>query len=207
MKWIVILKYTIVFLSFMSFCLNIGIIICLYLYYKRRREDIISVILSSKRLETKIDCIVSSNKLDTDKFKREVIDEIRYLQQLDEEEKLATQSNVESSITQTQLENVVYKIYYATATSESNKDAFYRVTELPESDSIFKLTEVQKGGCEFEVYDGAISTVLKEKEYLINSCLVTKIGNSKVVVLEKGFAEQNAEGKWIITKQAKIKIE
>ncbi len=207
-----ILKYTIVFLAFVSFCINISIIIYLCLQRKRRREDIINIILTSKRFKDEINNIVSfinlGNKQSIDKLKFEIIDEIRYLQSLDKKDEiLSHKSNDKVSKLSTSIQNVTQKIYYATATTENNKNIFYRVTESPEKDSIFKLIKTQKGVCEFEIYDGAVSLILKEKEYLSDSCLVEKTGNSRIMTLEKGIAEQNIEGKWIIKKQAKIKIE
>ena len=207
-----ILNYATPIVATLSLCLNIGIIIYLWLQRKQRRDDIINIILTSQRFKDEINSIASfinlNNKKAIDKLKFEIIDEIRYLQSLDgKDEILSNKSNDKASKSPAQIQNVNQKIYYATATTEDNKNTFYRVTVSPEKESIFKLIEIQKGVCEFEIYDGAISLILKEKEYLSDSCLVEKTGNNKVITSEKGIAEQNIEGKWIIKKQAKIKIE
>ena len=212
MNWMLILKYIIAIVAIISLCLNIGIIIYLSLQRKRRRDDMINIIITSKRFKDEINNIASfinlGNKKSIDKLKFDIIDEIRYLQSLDKkDEKLSHKSNDKVSKSPTPIQNVIHKIYYATATTENNKNTFYRVTESPDKDSIFKLIEIQKGVCEFDIYDGAVSLILKEKEYLSDSCLVEKIGNNKIITSEKGIAEQNIEGKWIIKKQAKIKIE
>ncbi|MBR6520616.1 MAG: hypothetical protein IKT77_06515 [Paludibacteraceae bacterium] len=212
MNWMLILNYATPIVATLSLCLNIGIIIYLWLQRKQRRDDIINIILTSQRFKDEINSIASfinlNNKKAIDKLKFEIIDEIRYLQSLDgKDEILSNKSNDKASKSPAQIQNVNQKIYYATATTEDNKNTFYRVTVSPEKESIFKLIEIQKGVCEFEIYDGAISLILKEKEYLSDSCLVEKTGNNKVITSEKGIAEQNIEGKWIIKKQAKIKIE
>ena len=213
MNWMLILNYATPIVATLSLCLNIGIIIYLWLQRKRRRDDIINIILTSQRFKDEINNSITSfislnNKKTIDKLKFEIIDEIRYLQSLDKKDEiLSNKSNDETSISSTQTPKATQKIYYATATTEDNKNIFYRVTDLPEKESIFKLTEIQKGVCKFEIFDGAISLILKEKEYLSDSCLVEKTGNNKVITSEKGIAEQNIEGKWIIKKQAKIKIE
>ena len=207
-----ILNYATTIVAILSLCLNIGIIIYLCSQCKRRREDIINTVITSERVKNGINDIVSYSSLNSkefvDKLKIEIIDEIRYLQSLDKKDEiLPNKSNDEVSESLAQIENVNQKIYYATATTVEDKNTFYRVTESPEKNSIFKLIEIQKGMCEFGIYDGAISLILKAKEYLSDSCLVENIGNSKIITSEKGIAEQNIEGKWIIKKQARIKIE
>lgn len=99
------------------------------------------------------------------------------------------------------------KVFYASALGEDNR-TFYTVSEQPISDeTIFKFTELKSGKCEFVIYEGAYSKVLAEDAFLVGSCKLTKTGNSRVIVTEKGIAESTIDGKWIIKKQAKIKIE
>ena len=73
--------------------------------------------------------------------------------------------------------------------------------------SSLNCQQIQKGKCEFEVYEGASSLVLKESEYLNGACTIDKIGNSKVITIQKGLAELNVDGKWVVKIQAKVKFE
>ena len=99
-------------------------------------------------------------------------------------------------------------VLYASAVDEADNNTFYQVSSSPtKGESIFKLTEIQKGKCEFEVYEGAISMVLKESEFLNGACTLDKIGNTKVITTQRGIAELNVEGKWVIKVLAKVKFE
>ena len=149
----------------------------------------------------------------------EVVDNVRCCQKLDEkekkeeEEKLASRSsNKEEKPTaqtvETEQHHEAAIFFYATAIGESDDITFYRVETVPQKgDTIFLFREIQKGKCEFEVYEGAYSRVLKESEYLKGACTLDKIGNSKVVTVQKGIAELNVDGNWIVKRQAKVKFE
>lgn len=98
-------------------------------------------------------------------------------------------------------------IYYATAVEEGYHTFYNVATEPIKGETIFKLTEIQKGKCEFEVFELAYNMVLKESGYLEGACTIDKIGNSKVITKKKGIAELNTEGKWVVKEYAKIKFE
>lgn len=101
----------------------------------------------------------------------------------------------------------VLPIYYATAVEEGNR-TFYNVASEPtKGETIFKFTEIQKGRCEFEVFELATNMVLKESGYLEGACTLDKLGNTKVVTIKKGIAELNTEGQWIVKEPAKVKFE
>lgn len=98
------------------------------------------------------------------------------------------------------------RTFYASAVLEDNK-TFYNVSEHPVPDeTIFKFTEIKNGKCEFVVYEGAYSKVLQEDYFLTGACRVAKLGNSKVVVTEKGIAELT-DNKWVVVEPAKVKFE
>lgn len=168
--------------------------------------------------------------INTDKIVDTVIEEVRRLQKLDEREKEEERrkSNCkveERPVVVTPSDNKVQQepetsetqavqpanqkiVLYATAVNEADNNTFYEVSESPtKGESIFRLTEIQKGKCEFEVYEGASSLVLKESEYLNGACTIDKIGNSKVITTQKGLAELNVDGKWVVKIQAKVKFE
>lgn len=149
----------------------------------------------------------------------EVVENVRYCQKLDEKEKkeenakLATQSAIKEETPSaqpiaTEQLHAVTNLLYATAVDESDDTTFYRVETAPQKgDTIFLFREIQKGKCEFEVYEGAYSRVLKESEYLKGACTLDKIGNNKVVTVQKGIAELNADGNWIVKTKARVKFE
>lgn len=97
---------------------------------------------------------------------------------------------------------------YATAIDEGDNKTFIRVENTPsKGETIFKFVKIQEGKCEFEVYEGAYSLVLKESEYLKDACTLNKVGNSKISTTKKGTAELNGDGKWCVKEQAKVKFE
>lgn len=99
------------------------------------------------------------------------------------------------------------KVFYASALEEDNK-TFYAVSDQPISDeTIFKFTELKSGKCEFVIYEGAYLRVLADDAFLVGACKLTKTGNSKVIVTEKGVAELNSNSKWIVSEPAKVKFE
>lgn len=98
-------------------------------------------------------------------------------------------------------------VFYASALEEDNK-TFYAVSEQPISDeTIFKFTELKNGKCEFVIYEGAYSKVLADDAFLVGACKVTKTGNSRVIVTEKGIAELTSDSKWVVSEPAKVKFE
>ena len=171
--------------------------------------------------------------VNTDKIVDTVIEEVRRLQKLDEREKEEERQRAIRKVEEQQRnanpkqqpaipqeidtptehptqQNVVKSevILFATAVDETDNNTFVTVSETPtKGETIFKFTEIQKGRCEFEVYEGATSLVLKESEYLNGACAVDKIGNSKVITTQKGVAELNTEGKWVVKEPAKVKFE
>jgi hypothetical protein len=180
----------------------------------------ITTVIGSKRFEEKLNKLKSSvskqisninitlSPTAKDLIKKEIIDEIRYLQQLDKTENYSKISSgtVDANYQSTPI--VEKKIYYATAVNEENQHTFYSVSDTPtKGESIFKLTELQADLCEFEVYVDAYSLILQEPEYLRGACSVEKTGNVNITTIQKGLAERTIDGKWIIKKQAKIKIE
>ena len=99
------------------------------------------------------------------------------------------------------------KMFYASALEEDNK-TFYNVSEEPVPDeTIFLFIETKNGKCDFVIYDGARSKVLKDDSFLTGACQLARIGNSRVVVTEKGVAELTPDNKWVVTKPAKVKFE
>lgn len=101
----------------------------------------------------------------------------------------------------------VLPIYYATAVEEGNHTFYNVATEPTKGETIFKFTEIQRGRCEFEVFESAYNMVLKESEYLNGACILDKLGNSKVITTKRGIAELNTEGKWVVKEPAKVKFE
>jgi hypothetical protein len=213
MNWMLILKYLVALCAVLSFGLNIVVIVYLFLRHKTRREEIITTIINSQRLKSSISRQISNINIPLspttkELIKKEIIDEIRYLQQLDKTENYSKISSgtVDANYQSTPI--VEKKIYYATAVNEENQHTFYSVSDTPtKGESIFKLTELQADLCEFEVYVDAYSLILQEPEYLRGACSVEKTGNVNITTIQKGLAERTIDGKWIIKKQAKIKIE
>ena len=219
MNWMLILKYILAGCAVLSFCMNILIITYLSLRRKTRKEEIIMTILNSRRFEDRlcnlktsiarsisnINVTLSPTKIEL--IKKEIIDEIRHLQYLDAKE--ITQSTPmppTHGITSPSVD-VVKKLYYATAVDGDSK-TFCSVSDTPEHGvTVFLLTERQSGVCEFEVYEGAHSLVLSEREYLTGACSIDKTGNTKITTVQKGVTERTIEGKWIVKEQAKVKIE
>lgn len=217
MNWMLILKYLVALCAVVSFGLNIMVIVYLFLRHKIRRDEMITTVINSKRFKNNLKSSILEQISNVniplsptakDLIKKEIIDEIRYLQQLDKTENYSKISSgtVDANYQSTPI--VEKKLYYATAVNEENQDTFYSVSDSPtKGESIFKLTEVQANQCEFEVYVDAYSLILQEPEYLRGACSVEKTGNVKITTIQKGLAERTIDGKWIIKKQAKIKIE
>lgn len=217
MNWMLILKYLVALCAVVSFGLNIMVIVYLFLRHKIRRDEMITTVINSKRFKNNLKSSILEQISNVniplsptakDLIKKEIIDEIRYLQQLDKTENYSKISSGTVDATYQSTPIVEKKLYYATAVNEENQDTFYSVSDSPtKGESIFKLTEVQANQCEFEVYVDAYSLILQEPEYLRGACSVEKTGNVKITTIQKGLAERTIDGKWIIKKQAKIKIE
>jgi hypothetical protein len=180
----------------------------------------ITTVINSKRFEDRLNNLKSSiskqisninitlSPTKIDMIKKEIIDEIRYLQQLDKTEKVSKSYTSTIATSQQFVPIVEKKIYYATAVNEENQHTFYSVSDSPtKGESIFKLTELQVDLCEFEVYVDAHSLVLQETEYLRGACSVEKTGNVNITTIQKGLAERTIDGKWAVRKQAKVKID
>lgn len=220
MNWMLILKYLVALCAVVSFSLNIVVIVYLFLRHKNRREEIITTIINSQRFEERLNKVKSSisrqisninitlSPTTKDVIKKEIIDEIRYLQQLDKTAKVSKSSTSTIAASQQFVPIVEKKIYYATAVNEENQHTFYSVSDSPtKGESIFKLTELQADLCEFEVYVDAYSLVLQETEYLRGACSVEKTGNVNITTIQKGLAERTIDGKWAVRQQAKVKID
>lgn len=219
MNWTLILKYIVAGCAVLSFCMNILIIIYLFLRHKTRKEEIIMTILNSRHFEDRLNNLKTSiarsisninvtlSPTKVELIKKEIIDEIRYLQCLDAKDSAPSVPAQQARPNTTIPTNAVKKLYYATAVDGDSK-TFCSVTDDPiHGETVFLLTELQTGLCEFEVYEGAQSLVLSEKEYLIGACSLDKIGNTKITTIQKGIAERSIEGKWFVKEQAKVKIE
>ncbi|MCM1034883.1 MAG: hypothetical protein NC038_00030 [Paludibacter sp.] len=146
------------------------------------------------------------------KLVSKIADVVIYCIRLEENERI--KNNIEQqSVQQIPLSNrsqqeQVAQNYYASALDERDNRTFYAVTLTPmKGETIFKFTEIQKGKCEFEVYEGAFNMVLKESDYLNGACDFEKSGNTRVVTVHKGVAEQNIDGKWQVKEQAKVRFE
>ena len=219
MNWMLILKYLIALCAVVSFGLNIVIIVYLFLRHKTRREEIIMTITNSQRFEERLNRLKSSilkqisninitlSPTKVDMIKKEIIDEIRYLQQLDNTENVSKNSAAAGTANHQFVPMVEKKLYYATAVEE-NQHTFCSVSDTPTKDeSIFKLIELQTNLCEFEVYVDAYSLVLQETEYLRGACSVEKTGNVNITTIQKGLAERTINWKWSVKQQAKVKID
>lgn len=220
MNWMLILKYLVALCAVLSFGLNIVVIVYLFLRHKTRREEIITTIINSQRFEERLNKVKSSisrqisninitlSPTTKDVIKKEIIDEIRYLQQLDKTEKVSKSNVGIVAANHQSMPTVERKVYYATAVNEENQHTFYSVSDTPtKGESIFKLTELQANLCEFEVYADAYSLVLQETEYLRGACSVEKTGNVSITTTQKGLAERTIDGKWAVRQQAKVKID
>lgn len=209
-------------IAFIAFVISvIAILVAIYAIIKLRREldphRLASIFRQSCQIETYINSQVEKRLkelymkgnapiINTDKIVDTVIDEVRRLQKLDEREKEEERRKNNRKVTEQPSSQKV--VLYASAVDEADNNTFYQVSSTPtKGESIFKLTEIQKGKCEFEVYEGAISMVLKESEFLNGACTLDKIGNSKVITTQRGIAELNVEGKWVIKVLAKVKFE
>lgn len=167
-----------------------------------------------KTIEQQVKKLFDSSK---EKIVDEVIEEVRHCQKLDEKEKKEEEANHASQTSkgvkvtvpaETEQPHEMNNLLYATAVDESDDITFYRVETAPQKgDTIFLFREIQKGKCEFEVYEEACSRVLKESEYLKGACTLDKIGNNKVVTVQKGIAELNDDGNWIVKTKARVKFE
>ena len=169
-----------------------------------------------KTIEQQVKKLFDSSK---EKIVDEVIEEVRHCQKLDEKEKKEEEANLASQFAskggkvtvqpaETEQPHEMNNLLYATAVDESDDITFYRVETAPQKgDTIFLFREIQKGKCEFEVYEEACSRVLKESEYLKGACTLDKIGNNRVVTVQKGIAELNADGNWIVKTKARVKFE
>lgn len=216
MNWSLIFKCLFVGCTVLSFCMNILIMIYLFLRSKSRRNEIIKTILDSTRVENHIkesirtslsNSKTSLSPQQIDEIKKDIIDEIRHLQHLDEQESLSTAPIQQTIQAVARPANIEKKKYYATAVDGDSK-TFCSVTSTPiHGETVFLLTEIQTNRCEFEVYEGAQSLVLSEKEYLIGACSLDKTGNSKIITVQKGVTERTTDGKWTVREQAKVKIE
>lgn len=121
--------------------------------------------------------------------------------------KVEAPSNREKKEAEPAAPEVKKNVFYASALEEDNK-TFYAVSEQPISDeTIFKFTELKNGKCEFVIYEGAYSKVLADDAFLVGACKVTKTGNSRVIVTEKGIAELTSDSKWVVSAPAKVKFE
>ena len=220
MNWMLILKYLVALCAVLSFGLNIVVIVYLFLRHKTRRDEMITTVINSKRFEEKLNKLKSSvskqisninitlSPTAKDLIKKEIIDEIRYLQQLDSTEKVLKNSTGTIAASHQFVPIVEKKLYYATAVNEENQHTFYSVSDTPtKGESIFKLTELQADLCEFEVFVDAYSLVLQETEYLRGACSVEKTGNVNITTIQKGLAERTIDGKWAVRQQAKVKID
>lgn len=220
MNWMLILKYLVALCAVVSFGLNIVVIVYLFLRHKTRRDEMITTVINSKRFEEKLNKLKNSvskqisninitlSPTTKELIKKEIIDEIRYLQQLDKTENYSKISSGTVAANYQSIPIVEKKLYYATAVNEENQDTFYSVSDTPtKGESIFKLTEVQANLCEFEVYADAYSLILQEPEYLRGACSIEKTGNINITTIQKGLAERTIDGKWAVRLQAKVKID
>jgi hypothetical protein len=180
----------------------------------------ITTVINSKRFEEKLNKLKNSvskqisninitlSPTTKELIKKEIIDEIRYLQQLDKTENYSKISTGTIAASYQFVPIVEKKLYYATAVNEENQHTFYSVSDTPtKGESIFKLTELQADLCEFEVFVDAYSLVLQETEYLRGACSVEKTGNVNITTIQKGLAERTIDGKWAVRQQAKVKID
>ena len=137
-----------------------------------------------------------------------VIDGVLECIRLDENERASQKEiNIPQQDNTVNTQIPVSTVYYATAVEEDNC-TFYNVASEPtKGESIYKFTEVQKGKCEFEVFELAYNMILKESGYLDVACILDKVGNSKVITTKKGVAELNTDGKWVVKEPAKVKFE
>lgn len=99
------------------------------------------------------------------------------------------------------------KKMYATATAEGADNEFFRVSEEPNDDTIFIFVELEKNRWEFEIYENAKRTVLKDRAFLEGSCICSGSGKTHMIVISKGIAELTQENKWIVSKKANVKFE
>lgn len=96
--------------------------------------------------------------------------------------------------------------YLYASSADSDKRSFFKVTEQPDEDTIYKLM-VSDNRAQFRIYSEANSKVLKAPDFLECACEIQKTGKEMVVTQEQGIAEKQADGSWIIINKAKIKFE
>ena len=145
-----------------------------------------------------------------------VYEQVRSLIKLDLKELVNKTNNTLSSDKSLHNDNVGHddnskdvktNVFYATAVNEKTGE-FYSVANEPiQGESVFKFTEYEQGKCEFEIYEGAYSMIMKVPDYLFGACRIERLGINKINVEEKGIAELLSEGKWGVKKQAKVKFE
>lgn len=132
MNWMLILKYLVALCAVLSFSLNIVVIVYLFLRHKTRRDEVITTVINSKRFEEKLNKLKNSvskqisninitlSPTTKELIKKEIIDEIRYLQQLDKTENYSKISSGTVAANYQSMPIVEKKLYYATAVNEEN---------------------------------------------------------------------------------------
>lgn len=216
----------IAFYACLGSVIAIGLAIYAILKMKRNTNPhrLASICLQSKQvrdyIKGQVQAQLKESEPNIDKIVDIVIEEVRKLQKLDEREKEeqrrkdasaveeSRRHTADDSKPQPSSQNVNQIVYYATAVDEGDNKTFIRVEDHPSNgETIFRFVQIQKGKCEYEVYEGAHPLVLTERGYLDGACFVDKTGSNRVVTTSKGIAELNVDGKWVVKTPAKVKIE
>jgi hypothetical protein len=86
-----------------------------------------------------------------------------------------------------------------------NDGYFFRITDMPNEDTIFELTKGDGRNATFTIYHGVQERV-KARPTLIEGCDVQKLSNSpSALEVESGIAQEE-DGQWKILTKAKVKF-
>ncbi len=134
-----------------------------------------------------------------------IIDSIRQLQKLDEQER-ATERLRSQSI-QRQNDGNHRTVLYAGSAEDGTREFYSVINQIDPEKTIFELHVTNGISAEYKVTQSAFNMVLRESAYLEVACDVYKKGSSNLINTENGIAEKQSSGKWLIIKKAKVTIE
>ncbi len=134
-----------------------------------------------------------------------IIDSIRRLQKLDEQERET--ERVRSQSTQRQNNDYHRIVLYAGSAEDATREFYSVINQVDPEKTIFELHVTNGSHAEYKVTKSAFDMVLRESAYLEVACDVYKKGSSNLINTENGIAEKQPNGKWLIIKKAKVTIE
>ena len=210
--------------------LCVGLIVFLFLYCRKLKKtdnDIKNIVLSSLRRrdgqisQAVIDLVQenivhgfsspehSNNNLNKKEIEKIVQMELkRFLNE--RQEVIESSKESENNILIENISQSSVLLSYA-STVNKEKNCFYEVTKMPNSDTVFvmELNPENKNEATFTVYDKVFKKVIQEQGHINGGCTIenSDMNNTSIVkTIEPGVARL-VDGRWFIEVKAKVKFE